>query len=147
MIGRGGLWWLSTLMGGVLGVALTGALVWGLHGFGHRPADLHTLLHETVPLDADEQRALDAKEQIFLKQRELIEARLRDANRQLADAIAANPHWSPAVEAAAQQVEQAAADLQRATLVHVFEMREGLKPEHRAAYDRALVNALRRGSQ
>nr|MBU5857139.1 NAD+ synthetase [Vibrio cholerae O1] len=37
------------------------------------------------------------------------------------------------------------ADLQRATLVHGFEMRAGLKPEHRAAYDAVLIEALRRG--
>lgn len=46
-----------------------------------------------------------------------------------------------------EEEEGAAADLQRATLVHVFEMRAGLKPEHRPAYDRVLVDALRRGSQ
>lgn len=51
------------------------------------------------------------------------------------------------MEEATREVERAAADLQRATLVHVFEMRAGLKPEHRAAYDRVLVDALKRGSQ
>ena len=87
------------------------------------------------------------KEQAFAQRRREIETRLRTANGQLADAIAKNPTWSPEVEAATQEVERAAADLQRATLVHVFEMRAGLKPEHRPAYDRVLVDALRRGSQ
>jgi hypothetical protein len=47
------------------------------------------------------------------------------ANNRLADAIAHTPSWSPQVEAATRDVEKAAADLQRATLVHVFEMRAG----------------------
>ncbi len=105
------------------------------------------MLHEAVPLDANEREILELKEEAFAQRRREIEMRLRAANGKLADAIARNPNWSPEVEAAIQEVERAAGDLQRATLVHVFEMRAGLKPEHRPAYDHVLVDALRRGSQ
>lgn len=117
------------------------------HNFSRPTTDLHEMLHEAVPLDATEQQILDAKERAFMEHRKEIEGRLRDANRKLAEAISKNPSWSPDVEAATQQVERAAGDLQRATLVHVFEMRAGLKPEHRPAYDHVLIEALERGSQ
>jgi hypothetical protein len=42
------------------------------------------------------------------------------ANAALADAIGKNPEWSSEVEAATKQVEIAAGELQRATLIHVF---------------------------
>ncbi|MCK4125511.1 periplasmic heavy metal sensor [Ralstonia pseudosolanacearum] len=138
---------LSTLAGALLGVAIAGAVVFLSHPSQEHRTDLHEMLHEAVPLDANEREILDMKEQAFAQRRREIEMRLRTANGQLADAIAKNPTWSPEIEAATQEVERAAADLQRATLVHVFEMRAGLKPEHRPAYDRVLVDALRRGSQ
>lgn len=137
----------SALVGGLLGIIVAGSLAFGWHMLHHPKTDLHDMLHEAVPLDAQEQGILDAKERAFIARRAEIEARMRAANGRLADAIAADPRWSPEVEAATQQVEQAAGDLQRATLVHVFEMRAGLQPQHRAAYDRVLVAALRRGSR
>lgn len=138
---------ISTLVGALAGIAVAIAGVYATHSTEDRPTDLHEKLHEAVPLDANEREVLDLKEQAFARRRREIETQLRSANGKLADAIARNPSWSPDVEAATREVERAAGDLQRATLVHVFEMRAGLKPEHRPAYDRVLVDALRRGSQ
>jgi len=137
----------STLVGGLIGVAGAAALAVAWNATQQGDSALHEKLHQAVPLDPQEQVALDAKERAFAARRAEIEARLRGANAHLAEAIAANPSWSPQVEAATREVEHAAADLQRATLVHVFEMRDGLKPEHRPGYDKVLVDALRRGSR
>jgi len=138
---------LATFAGAVLGIAGALALAWAWHAFHHEDRSLHELLHAAVPLDAEEQRVLDGEEHQFQLQRAAIEARLRVANGQLADAVATNPSWSPQVEQASREVERAAGDLQRITLVHLFEMRVGLKPEHRPAFDRALIDAFRRGSR
>lgn len=138
---------LFAVVGAVIGIVGAASLAWFWHANQRPESDLHTQLHLAVPLDAEEQAILDAKERAFAARRAEIETRLRFANGHLADAIAADPRWSPQVEAATREVEQAAADLQRATLVHIFEMRAGLKPAHRPAYDQVLVNALRRGSQ
>ncbi|UPG94301.1 periplasmic heavy metal sensor [Luteibacter aegosomatissinici] len=138
---------LATLAGALIGMAGALALAWGWHAFHGDQTELHALLHKAVPLDPDEQRQLDEKERQFVLRRSAIEARLRVANGQLANAIASDPEWSPKVEAASREVEQAAGDLQRITLEHIFEMRAGLKPEHRDAYDKVLVEALRRGSR
>jgi len=138
---------ISTLIGALIGVGGAAGLAFAWDAARQGDSALHEKLHQAVPLDPQEQLALDAKERAFAARRAEIEARLRGANAHLAEAIAANPSWSPQVEAATREVEQAAANLQRATLVHVFEMREGLKPEHRPAYDKVLVDALRRGSR
>lgn len=138
---------IANVVGTLTGVVIAAAVLAIRHSLNHPPSDLHELLHEAVPLEANEKKILEAKELEFGDRRREIEKRLRVANGQLAQAIARNPSWSPEVEAAIQQVERAAGDLQRATLVHAFEMRAGLKPEHRAAYDAVLVDALQRGSQ
>lgn len=136
-----------TVIGAAIGILVALAIAFGVHRLHHQPTDLHEMLHEAVPLDPQERQFLDIKEREFQWHRQQIEARLQAANEQLADAIARDPQWNPQVEAATQQEEKAAADLQRATLVHVFEMRAGLKPEHRAAYDKVLVDALRHGTK
>ncbi|MGC4418811.1 MULTISPECIES: periplasmic heavy metal sensor [Cupriavidus] len=138
---------ISTLVGALVGISVAIAGVYVTRSSHERHTDLHEMLHEAVPLDANEREILELKEEAFAQRRREIEMRLRAANGKLANAIARNPNWSPEVEAATQEVERAAGDLQRATLVHVLEMRAGLKPEHRPAYDRVLVDALRRGSQ
>ncbi|AOV04460.1 MULTISPECIES: periplasmic heavy metal sensor [Delftia] len=138
---------LATIAGALFGVLVAGAIVMVRHNAPRPETDLHEMLHRAVPLDANEKQILETKEQAFAERRQEIEKRLRAANGQLAEAISKNPSWSPEVESAIREVEKAAGDLQRATLVHVFEMRAGLKPEHRPAYDNVLVEALRRGSQ
>jgi nickel and cobalt resistance protein CnrR len=147
MAGSSGRLILSTVFGAIIGIGGAAALAFIWHGPTHEDSDLHRMLHEAVPLDGREQAVLDEKERAFAARRGEIETQLRAANANLASAIASDPRWSPKVEAATRQVEQAAANLQRATLVHVFEMRDGLDPEHRAAYDKVLIDALRRGSR
>lgn len=138
---------ISTVGGASIGVAIALVLATAMDTARHRDSDLHKKLHHAVPLDPQEQVVLDAKEKAFSQRRLAIEADLQRANGRLADAIARSPNWTPQVEAATRDVEKAAADLQRATLVHVFEMRAGLKPEHRPAYDAVLIGTLRQGAQ
>lgn len=137
---------LATLAGAAIGVGCALALAWGWHSVRPGHSDLHERLHAVVPLDDAEKQILQERERQFALRRKEIEARLRVANGKLADAIAADPSWTPQVESASREVEQAAGDLQRITLEHVFEMRSGLKPEHRAAFDEALLSALRQDS-
>ena len=137
----------ATLLGGIAG-AIIAAGTDRLFHILHPPAgDLHTLLHRDVPLSAAEEERLKAKEDAYTQRRQGIEQRFMAANGRLAAAIESNPRWSPDVEAATREVESAAAELQRATLEHVFETREGLDPDHRPAYDQALVSALKRGAK
>jgi len=136
----------STIAGALVGILVAIAILLMRHTDAHGQTDLHEMLHRAVPLDANEQEILNAKEKAFMARRSEIDSRLRMANAALADAIGKNPEWSSEVEAATKQVEIAAGELQRATLIHVFEMRAGLKPEHRPAYDKVLIEALQRGA-
>lgn len=145
--GSGGRLAIASVFGALIGMVVAGGLALGWHATRHPPSALHERLHEAVPLDARERATLDAKERTFAARRAEIEAQLQQANERLADAIATDPRWSPQVEAATRQVERAAGDLQRASLVHIFEMRAGLEPQHRAAYDKVLLEALRHGTR
>ncbi len=136
----------ATLAGALVGILVAIVILLSRHTEAHEQTDLHEMLHRAVPLDANEQEILNTKEKAFMARRSEIDSRLRMANATLADAIGKNPEWSSEVEIATKQVEVAAGELQRATLIHVFEMRAGLKPEHRPAYDKVLIEALRRGA-
>ena len=138
---------LAIVSAGLIGAAAATGVVWALHRLHPPAADLHILLHQVVPLDAAEESRLDLKEKAFAARRDEINARMKAANARLSAAIKSDPRWSPEVDAISREVESAAGDLQRATLEHVFEMREGLDPAHRKAYDDALVAALNRGAR
>ncbi|WP_305791371.1 periplasmic heavy metal sensor [Rhodoferax sp. BAB1] len=137
---------LAALAGVCVGLLVFAGIVVGRNTIPEHETDLHEMLHKAVPLDDNEKAVLEAKERAFMARRGEIEAHLRVANAELADAIAKTPQWSPGVESAMRQVEAAAARLQRETLIHVFEMRAGLRPEHRSAYDEVLLESLRRGA-
>jgi hypothetical protein len=139
--------WAAAIAAGAVGALLATGALWVARTMNPPATDLHELLHERVPLNADERARLDAKEREYYRKRAAIEDRIKVANTHLATAIETDPRWSQAVEAASAEVESAAADLQRITLEHVFEMREGLDEEHRRAYDDALIAALQRGAR
>lgn len=96
---------LATIAGAIIGVVCALAIGWTWHSLNPGHSDLHERLHAVVPLDDSEKQILQAKEQLFATRRGEIEARLRIANRQLADAIAADPKWNPQVERASREVD------------------------------------------
>lgn len=137
----------AAAVAGATGAVIVTFVHWGLQSAHRPPSDLHQQLHDVVPLSAQEQVRLQQREDAYQARRTAIELRVKAANGRLARAIAKQPGWTPEVEAASRDVESAAADLERATLQHVVEMRQGLDPQHRPAYDAALVKALSDGAQ
>lgn len=137
----------AAVIAGATGAVLVSAAHWALRSAHQAPTDLHAQLHEQAPLTAAEKDRLAQREAAYQARRAGIERRVKAANGRLARAIAVQPGWTPEVEAASRDVEQAAAELERATLQHVVEMREGLDPHHRPAYDAALVKALSDGAK
>ncbi|ENZ82884.1 MULTISPECIES: periplasmic heavy metal sensor [Caulobacter] len=132
---------------GAVGAVVVSGAHWLLQSAHPKPMDLHQELHELVPLSPQEQARLQQREDAYQARRRAIEQRVKAANGRLARAIALQPGWTPEVEAASKEVESAAAELERATLQHVVEMREGLDAQHRPAYDAALVKALSDGAK
>jgi hypothetical protein len=105
-------------------------------------AELHDLLHHKMVLDANQQARLAVLEQRFTAQRRTFELELRADNARLAEAIEAEHGNGPLVAAAVDRSHSDMGELQKATLAHIFAMRQLLRPDQTAAFDRAVVKAL-----
>ena len=108
----------------------------------HTGAELHSVLHEDLDLDAEQQRRLAAIERGFVATRRTLEARLRADNARLAAAIEAEHVYGPRVSSAIDATHHSMGELQKATLQHVFAMRSILRPDQYARFDAAVDKAL-----
>ncbi len=105
-------------------------------------AELHEVLHHRLALDANQEARLKELEQRFAVQRRALELELRADNARLAEAIQAEHGNGPRVAAAVDRSHAAMGELQKATLAHIFAMRQLLRPDQTAQFDRAVVKAL-----
>ncbi|MBS0377190.1 MAG: periplasmic heavy metal sensor [Proteobacteria bacterium] len=105
-------------------------------------AELHDVLHHKLALDQDQQVRLHVLEQRFAVQRRGFELELRAANARLAEAIEAEHGNGPRVAAAVDLSHAVMGELQKATLAHIFAMRELLRPNQAEQFDQAVVKAL-----
>lgn len=105
-------------------------------------AELHDVLHHRLALDNRQRAQLDRLEQRYAVQRRALELELRADNARLAEAIEAEHGNGPRVAAAVDQSHAAMGELQKATLVHIFAMRQLLKPDQTTQFDQAVVKAL-----
>ena len=105
-------------------------------------AELHEVLHHKLALDQDQQARLLILEQRFAVQRRAYELELRADNARLAEAIEAEHGNGPAVTAAVDQSHTVMGELQKATLAHIFAMRQLLRPDQTGQFDQAVVKAL-----
>ena len=103
---------------------------------------LHDMVHRDLDLTAAQSRRLDIIEQAYTAERQALEAEVRAANRELADAIRDGHRDSPKVEAAIDHLHHAMGALQKATIAHVFDMRAVLTPEQARAFDAEVFAAL-----
>jgi hypothetical protein len=107
-----------------------------------RGAELHEVLHHKLALDAAQKAQLAVLEQRFAVQRRALELELKADNARLAEAIEAEHGNGPRVAAAVDQSHAAMGRLQKATLAHIFAMRQLLRQDQTAAFDEAVVKAL-----
>lgn len=105
-------------------------------------SELHELVHHGLNLNSAQQARLEELEQHFAVRRKALELRIRADNAALALAIEAEHGDGPQVRAAVDMTHQDLGELQKATLAHIFAMRQILKPEQAAKFDRAVVKAL-----
>lgn len=108
----------------------------------HPGTELHGVLHHELALDAGQQARLGVLEQRFEVQRRAFELELRADNARLADAIEAEHGNGPRVIAAVDASHAVMGELQKATLAHIFAMRQLLRPDQTAQFDWAVVKAL-----
>lgn len=138
--------WKSIVITAVLAALASGAATWASATWVMReqqPPSLHSVVHEQLDLSAEQDRQLGVIEARFAARRPALEAEVRDANRELAAAIAASDGDTPRVQAAVDHFHAAMGDLQKATITHVFEMRAVLTPAQAEVFDAAVVDALR----
>ena len=105
-------------------------------------AELHDVVHHKLTLDAGQQARLQLLEQRFAVQRRALELELRSDNARLAEAMEAEHGNGPRVVAAVDRSHAVLGELQKATLAHIFAMRQLLRPDQTALFDKAVVKAL-----
>lgn len=105
-------------------------------------SELHDVLHHKLSLDVDQQARLAVLEQRFAVERRALELELRADNARLAEAIEAEHGNGPKVTGAVDRSHAAMGELQKATLAHIFAMRQLLRPNQTAQFDHAVVKAL-----
>jgi Spy/CpxP family protein refolding chaperone len=95
----------------------------------------HYWIHQQLSLSAKQESELEPIEAKFAWRRDQLIATIRDANRELAEALLTDKGDSARVEAAVQKIHSAQGELQQAVLDHVFDMRPILTQEQ---YDRLI---------
>ena len=124
--------WRSVAITAALAALASGAGTWASTAWlmkRQEAPSLHSIVHHRLDLTAEQDTRLEAIEARFAARRGALEAEVRKANRELADAIAISEGDSPQVQAAVDHFHVAMGDLQKATIAHVFEMRSVLTPQ------------------
>lgn len=103
---------------------------------------LHTLMHDQLDLDADQKARIEKLESLFAQRRKTLDAQLRQANVELAEAMTSEHQYGPKVADAVDRSHVAMGELQKVTLSHVFAMRAVLRPDQAARFDAAVGRLL-----
>lgn len=109
------------------------------HGHG---GELHAFIHDHLDLDAAQTKKIEELEAQFSERKRLLEGQLRQANAELARAMANEHQYGPRVAAAVDHSHMAMGELQKATLEHVFAMRAILRADQATRFDEAVDKAL-----
>lgn len=128
-----------TFIAAIIGVFVGNRLLTHHNSAG---SELHDVLHDKIALNDGQRARLDALERRYAVRRKGIELELRADNALLAEAIETEHGYGPQVSAAVDRSHQAMGRLQKETLAHVFMMRQLLRPDQAATFDRAVTKAL-----
>lgn len=85
---------------------------------------------------------MESLEANFAVEQARLESSARAANARLAQAMEAEHEYGPEVGAAIDEVHERMGALQKATVRHVFAMREILDPDQQRRFDRQVSAAL-----
>lgn len=107
-----------------------------------RPTPLHELVHEKLGLSAEQEARIAGIERDHAAKRQMLEAEMRAANAQLAQAFQQHHAYTSEVQSAIDRFHHAMGELQKETMVHTLAMRAVLTPEQAAKFDDTVVNSL-----
>ena len=132
-----------TLVLSVLGAAVGawGAAEYVIHRM-QRPTPLHELVHEKLHLSADQKTRMAGIERDHAARQKALEAEMRAANADLAQAYQEHHAETPQMQAAIDRFHRAMSALQKETMSHVLAMRSVLTPAQAARFDETVVKSL-----
>lgn len=113
----------------------------------HHAMPLHQLVHEKLDLTPDQERRIDGLERDYAARRKVLEAEMRAANAELAQAIQEQHSYTPKVQAAIDRFHMAMGALQKESIQHVIAMRAVLTPQQAARFDDTVVKNLTEQAQ
>lgn len=108
----------------------------------HSNPGIDEVLHRELNLTADQNRRIESLEAQFAQRKAALDAEMRAANRELAQAIAAEHVYGPPAQSAIERFHEAERTLQEETVKHVLAMRSVLTPEQMRRFDDAISKAL-----
>jgi Spy/CpxP family protein refolding chaperone len=106
---------------------------------------LHDTLHRKLHLTADQDRRIEGLERDHAARRKALEAEMRAANADLAQAYQETHAFTPKAQAAIDRFHHAMDALQAETLQHVIAMRSVLTPDQATQFDDTVVKSLTDG--
>jgi hypothetical protein len=136
----------TVLLTVVLAAAAAGLGAWG--GVRYAVSGVHTtssideVLHHRLHLTADQTKRIEGLEREFAARRVSLDAEMRAANAQLAEAYSKGHAYTPQVQAAIDRFHRAMGELQKASISHVIAMRAVLRPDQTTLFDDTVVTAL-----
>ena len=135
-----------TVAGLILLALVAGAIgAWGAERLTARQVDqqgLHGFVHDSLDLDAQQRSALARIEKDFAIERRSLDLALRSANAGLARAIQREHRNGPEVTHAVEVVHARMGDVEKATIAHLFAMRQLLDANQQSEFDARVTRSL-----
>lgn len=103
---------------------------------------LHEFVHDQLELDPAQEEQLDRLEERYAIENAARELAVRRANIGLAAAMDSEHGYGPEVAAAIDEVHASMGELQKATIRHVFAMRDILDADQQREFDQQVGRSL-----
>lgn len=136
----------SLILTVVLSVSAAALGAWGGASFVihrmERSTPLHELVHKQLRLSAGQRTRIAGLERDHAARLQTLEAEMRAANAQLAQAYQEQHAYTPQVQAPIARLHRAMSALQTETMVHVLAMRAVLTPQQKIQFDEVVVKSL-----
>jgi nickel and cobalt resistance protein CnrR len=109
---------------------------------GSTHEEFHERLFSELRLSPAQRALMEALEVRHAPENRALRQALASANRALADQLATQPEFTNEVEAAVVNVHAAMLDLQKASVRHLYEMRDILNDRQKETFDRHVAETM-----
>ena len=107
-----------------------------------KAAHSHVNFHKLLKLTPDQQDRLIPIEKKYAEQKAFYENQIRLANRELGDIMKKEKAYTVEVQAAVEKVHSAMGELQKVTLIHLFDMRNLLDEKQARVFDNFVADPM-----